>query len=160
MKKILVHAFEITLKTNIHFEGRKRVLRKLTISKLLYIVRCQRRKKISSFLTSDNHCQEPSFHIGMGSSPLTRKFHDEHHNRLEHYSANESCAQLLWLHIQFEVTWLWHPKSLFLNVPLGLLTHLINWVMLRPVATFLTPFFWMNLPSKFIHKPKTCLSGS
>jgi hypothetical protein len=112
----LVHTFEIILRTNIQFEVRKRVHRKLTILTLLYIVRYQQRKKKGSFLTSNKHCEQPSFHIGMGSYHWQRKFHDEHHNRLKHYSANESCAQLPWLHIQFEVTGFWHPKSLFLNV--------------------------------------------
>ena len=29
-----------------------------------------------------------------------------------------------------------------------------------PVVTFLAPSFWMNLPSKVIHEPKTGLLGS
>ena len=33
---------------------------------------------ISSFLTSKISCEQPSHHIGMGSSPLTRKSHEEH----------------------------------------------------------------------------------
>lgn len=63
--------------------------------KLLYIVRYEQRKNISSFLASNNHYEQPSFHIWMGSSPLKRKFHDEHHNMSEHYSANELCLATL-----------------------------------------------------------------
>jgi hypothetical protein len=33
---------------------------------------------ISSFLTSKFSCKQPSHHIGLGSSPSTRKFHEEH----------------------------------------------------------------------------------
>ena len=33
---------------------------------------------VSSFLISKLSCEQPSFHIGMKSSPLTRKFHKEH----------------------------------------------------------------------------------
>ena len=29
-----------------------------------------------------------------------------------------------------------------------------------PILTFLAPSFWMNLPSRVVHKPKTCLSRS
>ena len=58
--------------------------------KYLYIVRYQdkKRKEIVSF-------EQPFSHIGRGSTPLTRKFHDEHHNRSKHYSATEWCSTAL-----------------------------------------------------------------
>ena len=63
----------------------------------------------SFFFTIRIYCEHQSFHIGMESSPLTRKF----------------------------------MRNIMIYI-----------------VTFLTPSFWMNLPSRVIHKPKTCLSRS
>ena len=38
------------------------------------------KRKVSSFLTLKFYYEQPSFHIGMGSLPLTRKFHEEHND--------------------------------------------------------------------------------
>jgi hypothetical protein len=64
-----------TFKINIHFEVRTKV-HKTTIfnqnnMKLLYVVMHQQRKKlVQSSLKKSS--EQPSFHMGMGTSPLTR----------------------------------------------------------------------------------------
>ena len=69
-----------------HFEVRKRVRRELTIFSLKHyeviissIV--STRRKVSSFLTSKDSCEQPTFHIEMGSMSLPRKFHHEHNDK-------------------------------------------------------------------------------
>ena len=75
----------IILSRNIHYEVRQRVHKKLTIFNqnnmgLLYTIMYKQKGKVSSFLTLKISCEQPSSHIGMGSSPLTRQCHEEHND--------------------------------------------------------------------------------
>ena len=68
-----------------HFEERKRVHRKLMIFnqnviKLLYIEMYEQREIIIHSWFKSIFCEQPSFHIGMGSSQLPRKFHEGHND--------------------------------------------------------------------------------
>ena len=62
---------------DIHFEVRKKIHKTLTIFNQNNI-RLLTKGKVGSFLTFKFSCEQEAFHIGRGSSLLTRKFHDEH----------------------------------------------------------------------------------
>ena len=66
--------------------GKKKGPRKLSIfnqnnMKLLYIyIYLSTKGRVSSSLILKIACEQLSFHIGMGSLPLTRIFHEEHND--------------------------------------------------------------------------------
>lgn len=76
--------FKSKSRINMHFEVRKKVLRKLTLfnqknMKLLDTIMYKQREN-RSILAFQISFERPSFHIEVGSFPLTRKYHEENND--------------------------------------------------------------------------------
>ena len=105
--KVIVQTFKLTLRINIHFEARKRVHRKLKFSRNNNMNRIYKnvstKENVSSVLTLNISCEQPSFCIGMGSLSLARNFHEEHNNTYCDLH-NTFLAPSLWMNLPSIVT--------------------------------------------------------
>ena len=79
---------------DLHLEVRERVHKKIHI----YYIQFINKRKFISFLTSNFSCEQPTFHIGMGSPPLPRKSHKEHNGAYCVYLQRRVVGEIFSIH--------------------------------------------------------------